>query len=437
MCHKHRGVTTSGVSLFATQLLMSLSFSSLHSHLSSTCQDAVSLFIQLAFPIASSFNIQCAQDFIDDHVIGDSISFSSPVSSPPRHPSAGSRSIGSSSLPLAFSEGRFPGLSDDVNTGWLPTTAPDPTLSPPHFPYPSPLIPRYSFPIPSSSLSPIDGSRASELNGGCSSHLPYSSTFHSPIVQSSITTDPIPAPAALISNSQSDSESHLLDLHFTHSPHSSSPYSSYGSNHLRPSIDETCSTERKEVSLYSPTDSRAVKRPRPCSPLWSPSTTSVPFYPNIGSLVKSHHEVWTAQENVYCKSEGMVVAKFYADPSSIRLTSKYCLDLCLQIIGKYTSTESAFQCGTIAILASGRPVDVERALDVVQFLMVYGIRAVVDSGLVVALVLAYLWNEEHDFLRGANGLLPQLMGQKTVFSFPQRRPLGVGKSYRVHGIDER
>ena len=33
-----------------------LSFSSLHSHLSSNCHDAVSLFIQPAFPIASSFN---------------------------------------------------------------------------------------------------------------------------------------------------------------------------------------------------------------------------------------------------------------------------------------------------------------------------------------------------------------------------------------------
>ena len=36
-----------------------LSFSSLHSHLSSNCHAAVSLFIQPAFPIASSFNTLC------------------------------------------------------------------------------------------------------------------------------------------------------------------------------------------------------------------------------------------------------------------------------------------------------------------------------------------------------------------------------------------
>ena len=344
----------------------------------------------------SSTRIRLAEDVLNDYVSVGSSSSWPPIPSLPRCSSTNpdSRPIESFSFPLLNCEGQSPRYTQDLDIRWPPAAAPHHSVSLSPFSNLFPETPRHDFRIPSPALSPTENFFTSESNGGSSSHLPCPTSFHERVVPPN-TSNPIP--------------DHHHDLNFNHKSHSSSPYFSTGSEHPRPPIEETSSAERKEVSLCSPTEARAVKRARPCSPLPRPqpppSTIYVPYSRYCRALVKGHHEVITAETNVYFDSNDSTMANFYSDPRAIYRTNRDDLDQCLYRIGERTSTKPLLQCGTLSIIASGRPVDVERAMDGVRYLMeeVLPMLKDCDSGpMFVGFVEQYICNREPYFSRFAN-----------------------------------
>lgn len=331
-----------------------------------------------------------------------------PVPSLPRCSSMNpaSRPIESNSFPLPNSDGHSPLYTQDLDYHWAPAAAPHHSVSPSPLSSPFPEALHYDFSSHSFPLSPTEILFTSESSGGSSSHLPCPTTFHQLVVPPN-TSNPIPE--------------HHHDLH---NPQSPSPSFNYGSDHSHYPIDDTCYTERKEVSLYSPAESRAAKRPRPCSPLPRPqpppSTIYVPYSRYIPTLAKGHHEVFTAETNVYFSSENHILANFYSDPRAIYRTNRDDLDRCLRHIGQRTSTKPVLQCGTLGIVTSGRPVDVERAMDAVRYLMENVLPTLQDSEsnpMLIVFVEQYICSREPYFSKFANLSFrdQEVSNQKTVF----------------------
>ena len=363
--------------------------------------------------------VERPHDLMNRYELGNSLLPSSPVPSVPRWSSTDSCLFGGSSSSFACPGAQSPSCAVDVGAGWTPASGA--RLSP--LSYQAHDTWQHALPLLCSPpLSPIDSLRTSDSNYNLPSPLPSSPVFHSPALQSSTTINPIPHPAARASTSHSNSQPHHHHPHIIHTPHASSPYSNDVSDYLCYPIDETSSTEGKEISFYSPTDSRAVKRPRPCSPLSRPqrplSATYVAYSPYIRSLVNGHHDVFTAKTNVYFSSNNHVMANFYSNPSAICRTTLDGLNECLSRIGERTFTKQHFQCGTLSIIASGRPVDVERAMDGVRYLMEQVLPTLDDSNpTFVGCVEQYMCNREPYFSRFANLAFrnQEVSSQNTVF----------------------
>ena len=355
-------------------------------------------------------SIQGAQNMEDDFILDHPFPLSPLLSSLPHCSSTESRLVeGSSSFIFV---GQSSSVTDDMDTDWF--FAPDPSLSPSLFLDASFKTPRHPLHTSSSPDGSTDNCRTSEWSEVLPSHLSCPPLSDSSAVQPCTSYNPFSDPAAQTSqatalqvslnarqyherinhvrplalHSYSNSNPHHDGVALTLDVHSSLPDLNYGSDSSHAPTDEI-SIISEEVPPRSPIDSRAAKRPRLHSPHTGPrrslSTNYVAFSLNICSLVTCRHAVITAEKNVYYTFKSRILAKYFSDPRAIRFTALDRLHEYLYLIGHHTFTNVSLQTGTLGIITEGRPVDVERALDAVRWLMVKGLFTVDQLGVISSL----------------------------------------------------